>query len=64
MGAQRRTLYPSSHGVPDVRGGSAPHTDLKSKQTLLLALAEDRISLSETLCVVREVRIFQNGQPV
>jgi hypothetical protein len=64
MGAQRRTIYPSSHGVPDVRGGSAPHTDLKSKQTLLLALAEDRISLSETLCVVREVRIFQNGQPV
>lgn len=63
MGAQRRS-YPPSHGVQDFHGQSAPHMDSKSEPTRLLALPEDRISLSETLCVVREVRIFQSGQPV
>jgi hypothetical protein len=58
MGAQRRS-YPPSHGVPDVRGESAPLVDSKSEPTRLLAFPEDRISLSETLCVVREVRISQ-----
>jgi hypothetical protein len=63
MGAQRRS-YPPSHGAPDVREESPPHMDSKSEPTRLLALPEDRISLSETLCVVREVSIFQSRQPV
>ena len=63
MSVQRRS-YPPYHGVQDFRGESAPHVDSKSEPTRLLALPDDRISLSETLCVVREVRTFQSGQLV
>ena len=58
-GRSSNVMDESSHGTDaSARGGDA--NDGKSGKDgplLLLALPQDRISLSETLCVVREVRL-------
>lgn len=47
--------YPSAHMSEMMPN---PNADRENNGTLLLALPEDRISLSETLCLVREVRRY------
>ena len=55
------TIRPPTHGVEFSNGGMQHlgaeliEVDSKNAPVRLLALPEDRISLSETLCIVREV---------
>ncbi|KAL3923358.1 MAG: hypothetical protein SGILL_001700 [Bacillariaceae sp.] len=69
-GGMHFTIRPPPHGVEFSSGGivrgsqqSGPETmkmDSKNAPVRLLALPEDRISLSETLCIVREnIEVFQ-----
>jgi hypothetical protein len=60
------TIRPPPHGVEFSNGGmmnggihagaEMAEVDSKNAPARVLALPEDRISLSETLCIVREVR--------
>lgn len=66
-GHQQQTLYPTRNNaadkmqlVVDAAAATGDHkpTEEKLDGLFLLALPQDRVSLSETLCVVREVSIY------